>query len=504
MFKSHYLAPFAALLITSPVAVAADACSAAGINEMVVSVNTDTVSRAGAPKELFGFNVPWRVFELGYSVPGGSVRPELLALMAPFQGAVYRYPGGTPTNTFEWKKSVGAQASRSGVYTDVGVQVVPQFGLMEFLNFVTAVKGRAIVQANMNGPGKAPGTPESTASDAVEMLKYIKANSSFKCVGGAACPLMGVELGNEQDWTPFLWPAATYTARAQTMIKAVTNAGMPEVYWIAHGRTGPWSDNSYVAFNTRVANDLAKLAPGMAIHPYYDGVAVPTMTRYIDEYYKAWKTVQPNAKIFVTEHARWPTVPAVGDWKVNWYQGAGILGAVSAADFLISLVPNPQVAAANWHALGIYGPWQLIRKNETSGALYPSPTYFGLRTLREAYLDDVVSTLYKSPAALSSYSGGYDFRAVAMTSTDKKTASVLGINRSPNPLRVRIMWSGNVARATGDGVMRLTSSPDKTADNSDAKQDLVKMLTSTQKLTAGRKESSWCVPPQAVFSVVEP
>jgi hypothetical protein len=481
----------------------ADVCQQADVQEIDVEINTSKIIRANAPKELFGFNIPWASFQIGY-FRNGLVRPELIELLAHFKGAAYRYPGGSPSNWFEWQKAVGPMAKRAKMHYEYDRYALAEFGLAEFADFVAAVNGRAILTLNVVGPyKKAPLSPTALAADTVEILNHVRNHTSFGCVGGTNCGVMAWELGNELDQNPYNWPASIYVKRTDVVISAVTDL-MPEVQWIANGRSAPWDPNksSYSAFNASLADGLADRVRAIAIHPYYDGIDIPAATRYVTEFGKSWANARNGGKVFVTEHAVWPTVPVIGRWESNWHQANDIGGAISTADFLLVMFGNPQVASANWHALGVEGPWQLVRWDRTKDIYYPSPVYWGLRTLREAYLTHVVQTHYKQPSG-ATYSGGYDIRVVGMISEDGQTASVLGVNRKAKPLRLRVLWSG-VPRKAGASTFRAVSGLSPSEDNTDIEPQKVTMKTITNNLLSRRSASVWCVPANSVFSIVEP
>lgn len=481
---------------------AADVCDAADVKQISLSVNTTAVVRPAVPRELFGFNVPWRDFQLGY-VRNGAVRSDLYPYLLPFKGAVYRYPGGSPSNTFEWAKSIGTSTKRVAFTADFNNVSQSLFGVDEFANFVNKLNGRALLTLNISGPVSAPITADAAKTDAINFLNYMRTTSSFKCVAGASCPVLGVELGNELDFGPYNWTASQYVARAGAVVDAVNAApGLSGINWIAAGRTAPWSSKDMATYNPVVAAGLASKVQGISIHPYYDGIDIPYAMNYVNNFGKHWSAVRPDAKVYVTEHARWPSVPSTGSWSTNWYQATGIGGAISAVDFLMALANQPQVASGNWHALGLSGPWQLIRVNKTTDALYPSPVYWALLTAREAFLDNLVTTKYTVPDK-ASYSGGYDVKMIGMASTDGSVASVIGINRNPVPYKVVVSWSGTLRKA-GTGVLRTVSSADLKADNTDSAPTEVSMLTSSRSVVGGRATSTYCVPAQAVFSIVEP
>lgn len=474
----------------------------AGVDEISVSVNTLEIERKNSPKELFGFNLPWREFQAGF-YRNGAVRNELLDFLAPFKGAVYRYPGGSPTNWFEWRKAIGAVDQRPMQYGDFEQYAVVKFGIDEFAKFVSRVDGRAILTMNLVGPRTAPLSPSELAGDSKDFLEYVRKPDVFGCLEGGTCRVMAIELGNELDWPPYSWPAQIYNQRANAVVDGVSSS-ISDIQWIANGRTAPWAAviPDYKNFNSEIAIGLAGKVQAIAIHPYYDGVSIPSAMRYVNEYAKTWNSIRSGSKVFITEHARWPSKPVTGNWDINWNQATGLGGAISSADFLLSIIGNSQVAAANWHALGVLGPWQLIRWNKVQDTLYPSPVYWGLRTLREGYLDHVVKTSFSQPLNIG-YSGGYDIKIVGMKSADGQFSSVLGINRNNRPYQLRITWSGGLRKA-GEGVLRTITGGDMLEDNNDSYPQKIVMKANTKTLASARSVSTWCIPAHSVFSIVEP
>ncbi len=156
-----------------------------------------------------------------------------------------------------------------------------------------------------------------------------------------------------------------------------------------------------------------------------------------------------------------PRCPPSGQWKDNWYEATSLGGAISSADFLLGLMPMRAVAAANWHALATVGPWQLVRVDRSSDKLIPSPVYYGMSVLRQAYLDHVVRVDYK-PTQDANYSGRYDQRIVAMRSACRRRVSLLAVNRSPHPVTLQVEWAGG-RRGAGKAQLALDHRPEHAA-----------------------------------------
>jgi len=201
--------------------------------------------------------------------------------------------------------------------------------------------------------------------------------------------------------------------------------------------------------------------------------------------------------VIVTEHARWPSKPLVGPWNDRWYEATGQGGAISSADYILSVLPDEKIRGATWHSLGVLGPWQLIRWDKKQNTLYPSPVYWGMRSLRDAFLTD---TLEISPAIQTGggYKGGYSMRLVAMKGDGK--LSLLGINRSNQPVMIKSNWLGKLSTNSTITMRYTSASPEN--DNDDTNKTRVVMKTTQLKGFTTATKQSICVPANAVFSVV--
>ena len=190
-------------------------------------------------------------------------------------------------------------------------------------------------------------------------------------------------------------------------------------------------------------------------------------------------------------------MPPSGNWKENWYQTTGQGGGVSTADFILATLPETKTNGSVLHALGVWGPWQLIKLDKSNNELYPSPVYWGLRTLREGFLSDVLET---TPNILksNSYSGGYNARVIAMKEENK--ISLLGINRSTEPTIIHVQWLGSPPQSN-ESTMRFTTGKE-TDDNDDNNKKKVIMQTHVLQNAPNKSNSYLCVPANSVFSVV--
>lgn len=464
-----------------------------------VQIRSATVLRAAVPPALFGFDLPWYDAQIGY-VRHGALRPELVEWLKPFKGAMYRYPAGS--TSFEWRRAIGPLAQRSRI----GEQYVPdgaavaELGPEEFLRLMGQVEGQPLWMLNLLGPkGRLWSTPEMLR-DNLDYAQWIQTNTPRLCPRPGPCHQAAYELGNELDWPPVNWTPAQYAERALPLLQGLRRA-QPQARLLVLGQTAPWDARSQTrersSFDTELAAQLAAQSDGVTIHPYYDGHSVKVMNEFIDRLAQRYRAHNPAQQVYVTEHARWPSQPLIGRWEDNWYQASGAGGGVSSADFLLSLMPKATVGAAMWHALGVQGPWQLIKWDRRSDTLYPSPTYWALRVLREGLLDDAVQV---QPALVAGtrYSGGYDLRLVAMRGSGAR-ASLLGVNRSDRAYWMRASIDGQPLDGERLTLRRLVADA-RGSDNTDEDKQRFGMQQQSGREALG-PGGLVCVPPQSVFSL---
>lgn len=408
------------------------------------------------PATLFGFNIPWMNFQLGYW-RNNEVRPEIIQWLKPFRGAVYRYPGGEVSNWFEWEKAVGPSASRADQYTKFGPRKA-EFGFDEFLDFVKAVNGVPLVTVNVKGTKATHWDDTQAVRVNTKWVQHSIQREGSTAVGGRLefcqdgheCPVQWWELGNELDWGKDAWSSERYVKRARAVGLAMKEVD-PAIRLIAHTASSPWNKKRFVdggagEFDREVGQGLGDVVSGYAYHAYYDGISIPAANRHMENIINNVGALAggQSPAIFITEHARWPNKPAVGDWKDVWGNTGNVGGAISAADYLLSQMVIPNVRAAMLHSLGARGPWQLFYLDSRNDRVYPNVVYWGLRVLRQGLLDESLRVRVSSPNT-SGYRGGYDVRAVFMREKAGQRYSLMTVNRSNSEKRTRLVipkWAG--------------------------------------------------------------
>lgn len=387
-----------------------------------ITVGPTVVRDPAANPLLLGFNVEWQSVQ---APPGNNsnlwdgtlkqIRPALPAfLKTDFSGAVYRYPGGTPANYFDWEKSVGPLAGRSPILNPfAGTSHVVQFGLHEALNFAESVGGTVLPLMNllsMNGV-KITTSAQWTQLRQKQLgfFEYCNAPTNADWNGdgvfqgqlranngrAASWNLPLWELGNELD--PHL-DHATYLARCADLIAAM-RAQQPDLDFLVHARTSAWqpaptplpkapfsvtSTESWRDWHNALLDQLGGDILGLAYHPYYDGNNITytnSFTQHIwnDSQLSVGGAAAPG--VFLTEHARWPYDI---DNQATWPVTTSIRGAISVADMIIAQAQRPHIQMALNHDLASGGPWALFTPVDPGTGLYTYGTTFAPRPLAHA------------------------------------------------------------------------------------------------------------------------
>lgn len=396
---------------------------------------TDRVVKQLSP-QFFGFSLEWVGFQQDlWDNQTQKVNADVISALQAFPGAVYRYPGGTVSNYFDWRASVGPQDTRQPRRAvDWKGPLTTQFGFNEYLDFLAAVGGQAWLVANLYGDFDGEGDGHTLAASATQWAAAARQ---------ANAKVLRWELGNELDRGTYRWSPEKYSARALEIARAI-KAGDPAarvVSLLEDYDAQKWI--SAKSYNTQTSGALASLKPDQALHLYYDGPPggppIPNRLKHLCASAGAVKAGSGRpAAIWVTEHARWPDGKVTDPgWKQHWGKTSNLGGALSVADMTIALSQMPRVEGAFLHGIGaIVGPWPLFHR--TAAGLKPSAVYWALRVLREGMLDQVLETRTYSRNA-SDYAGGYDVRTSLLTNAAHSKFALWAVNRSSGVAKVRLV-----------------------------------------------------------------
>ena len=400
-------------------------------NETIVRVE-NTALRKLSP-QFFGFNLEIIEFQSSlWNKKDQQVEPNIIEHLRRFPGAVYRYPGGTVANHFDWKAATGPLASRSAqkIMSWQPTANIIEFGPAEYLNFVSQVNGKAWYVLNMYGGLSGAEDPSALADSASQLVLFM---NDLQSKGLPS--IYRWELGNELDRGQYQWSASKYAMTSQEIVAAVRRSNMDAEMV---GMTQDWEHTgasvSGVNYNTTVALDLKQYASEFAGHLYYDGApwgpSIPRVIKQLCKNFESVKMGSSNGTLWVTEHGRTPLgTPDDPTWKTRWPQTGDLGAAISVSDMMISLARTSGINGAFVHSLhGTNGPWPMFHKNR-DGMLNPSAVYWALVLLREVLLDDVLNVTIATTN--HGVGEGYDINAAVFSNSERSRFSLWIVNRSP-------------------------------------------------------------------------
>ena len=399
----------------------------------------DEVIRPNVPSTLFGFNINYRQFQRQlWDLENQRVKDGIIEALKPFNGALYRYPGGLVANTFHWPQAIGNIEERTGQKTFFDKKPKKaSFGIDEYLKFTQDVGGHPWYVLNIVSTGLADPMKEASVDEVAEhnfeLAQYLNEHVDQKNF-----PLH-LQLGNEVDRSKYRWIPSKYVERVSPTIEKIWES-YPDMKFVAFLRDfrlrNKNKDSGFdepEVFMQEVVNDLPMIND-YSLHHYYDSRRTDGKSRTIPFWmklltrsvntFKQQKGQTPN--VWVTEHGRQSDSNKAGKDDTR-RATSNLAGAISTADYLIALALIPEVKGAVLHGLNA-GPWQLFDFSAQHEDLRPRPLYYGLRVLKQMNLDVGLKTLTKSPN-LSGYKGGYDVRGAAFKNSNSNSLAIQVVNR---------------------------------------------------------------------------
>ncbi|KPC52527.1 hypothetical protein [Amantichitinum ursilacus] len=463
--------------------------------------------------ELFGFNVPWGDFQQWFVGADNKVKSIVTANLKVFSGALYRYPGGTPSNAFLWRWAIGSTHPRPSQPWTSNTSLPADFGIDEFLAWVrNDLQGKVVYTLNMqtfvdkntNVP-KMFATPSDFAADALELMSYILSTANGDVVEYW-------ELGNELDASPS-WPGATYAAYAAELIKQAnlsTDAKIRAAKIVIQTATNIGGATHRQTWNADVKNTLAQLGQSpdaISAHEYYEmpGTTADMYGMLTDI---GIATAQwPNTPLLVTEHA---IDLGIYDQTTAIHKYASAMeGGIAAADFTMLALWSGW-AGANWHALEHGAAWELFHITaDSTKTIYPSAILPSLVALR---LGVPVGGRLVNHVVLKNSTSTYPYAQHLMAFMDSTGTkmSVVGVNRSAAPISLKLAWP-NINQSTKVNIYIAWNAALGTvtdaSDNTDTVQDYVTVIQYLQTVThlmevSGDQTVTLPIPAKSVFALI--
>lgn len=215
------------------------------------------------------------------------------------------------------------------------------------------------------------------------------------------------ELGNELDWSAKneVMNISSYISKCRKIIKSVRKID-PNAKIAVQAATAPWSRKRFYGYRENWRNwhrkllyEIGPLIDYIAFHPYYLGISLSKIEKYLDDIKEDIKNItgKNRIKLFISEHAVWPSKPInpLKKWSDNWHQTHSLGGCLGTANFLNLMLSRTDIGAMCYHCFS-GGPWAVILRGKKSGALYTTGIYTLLKIYQQIIGDTVVKAdIYK-------------------------------------------------------------------------------------------------------------
>jgi alpha-L-arabinofuranosidase len=301
---------------------------------------------------------------------------------------------GSCSQRFVWKKAIGPIEQRSPMKL-VGwtkIAEISRAGVIEWVKSVILVDPAAEFVFTFN-------MEDDSAQDAADLVEFLTGDPAKNPGGGINWAAKRVEyglknpvkvkvweLGNELDWHRKSFPSpSVYTKKCQEIITAVKKV-KPDAVFAALAATAPWSKKlttrapwikksklpgGWKIWHRQVLKDLGKDIDYLAFHPYYHGMRIVSLERYMDPIAKDIKDITGSnrIKLFISEHAMWPPRLKNKPWNASWYQTHGLIGCLATAEWINRMYSRKDVAIMTYHCF-CGGPWKAIYRDKKSQKLY--------------------------------------------------------------------------------------------------------------------------------------
>jgi hypothetical protein len=394
------------------------------------SVVVDDVQISPYPaKNLFGTHSLWWGTQADLVQSNGTIYPAFANFLKT-TGGIVRYGGGA--DEISYKSCAGTPAARVAVKAvDWAGLMKCSYGIPEYIATVKAVGGdTSWTLANIAGINYKLFTSDELDAEATQAATYVKSQ--------APTLTRYWELGNELERGKYKWSPEFLASRASQAAKAIRKVD-PDAKFVLPliEFDASWQPAKKV-FNERLLRAMTQPVNGIAFHLYYDGPpsgpTVSTQFSTVTDAAKLYKTVTgTDAAIWITEHARWPQGESLPNWSDFWYRTNDMDGLLGTADFLLTASQIPEVAGLMLHGVRA-GPWNVFDK--VAGK---DPTLTGVGMLYTTLAASKPSLRMQTRTTSmnqSQYKGGYDLRAGAFKTADKKSLAIWMVNRNTAAITV--------------------------------------------------------------------
>ena len=469
----------------------------------------DTVIRQTLPNTLFGFNIRWNMLQQDlWDKNTKRLKPVVDKELLPFEGALFRYPGGLVANHFDWQRSTLPMVQRQlPIGYGKGINAPLLFGVDEYFATVKHFKGQPLYTLNLTGSSKKGQQHEKSIAEVADINRRLASHIK----NTAPNSIRYYQLGNELDRSGYQWSHEKYIARSRATIDAILSVD-PDAKFIAFLREFNWryrggkkGISRWQDFTKDVLTALP-MVNDFSIHLYYDDYIRPggvyfdipnsldRIDRVLIEATRIRNGKTPN--VWITEHSKRAIISKANE-QVEKFHTTNLSAAISTADFMIALASVPAVKGASIQALNGVAR-QIFDARIQHKDLRPRPVYYAPRILKKGAKGSVLSTKVDSPNK-SQYLGGYDIRAAALQSD--KQLTVWAVNRA-NSATNTVIENAQFANKTISYQHFYVAGT--TGGNADSEQDFSIFLEAPTLTAAAnaRGQLEISLPPSSVSSII--
>lgn len=428
--------------VTAPTAAESTAIQSAPPQTATISVNPEQVV-GPLQKKLFGLNCDRSGFEAGLVDPAtGKIDPDGAALFKGIPMPLNRV-AGSDAMRFRWKQAIGPESERTPMKLwPWGKEAKIVVGPIEFEQWLRSIDPKAGTAWVLN-------IFQETAKDHADLVEFLTGEpgkprgeidwAKRRVELGLKDPVNVEiwEIGNEVDWdSKEKWTSVEYVEECRKTIKAI-RAVNPKAKIAVHALTAPWSPThkefpgaSWAGWHRNLLKALGTEIDYISFHPYYNGHPTSLLETYLDRIRDDIKQITGDNRIrvYISEHARWPSMPKTGPWNVNWYQTHCLDGCLATGQFLVRCITRPEITAASYHAAISAGPWGVLYRDKTSGKLYPTGIAELFRLFAKLPEGEVVTTTVTGPDTDVTHP---DLNYVATAVRTAKGLYLVVVNRGP-------------------------------------------------------------------------
>ena len=208
------------------------------VRSVVLTVNTDNVLRTIDSDSIFGINHRYAFNGYGsFDSTTMTIKEEFKELYVNAGFGSIRYPGGTISNLFHWKTTLGPVENRKnqihGFYNNSGQGgIAPNFGIGEIATFADSVDSE-IVYVYSLGRGN--------AQDAADLIEYLNAQVGTNPNGGIDWATVRAENGHPEPYN------VRYFEIGNEMNQVYSDGTSSQAYWL-HGLSN--AEDGYIQGGT--------------------------------------------------------------------------------------------------------------------------------------------------------------------------------------------------------------------------------------------------------------